>query len=60
MEMMVTLTQVFMYEHFVHQGKTPLFFCASGQDTSRTPTECGWVTGSRDCFTGDTACGVAM
>ena len=27
-EMMVTLTQVFMSENFVRQGKTPLFFRA--------------------------------
>ena len=40
-------------QNFVCQGKTPLFFRASGQGTSR---DAGESAGSRDCFTGDTVC----
>ena len=30
-EMMVTFTQVSMYENFVHQGKTPIFLVRQGK-----------------------------
>ena len=49
MEMMVTLTQVSIYENFVRQGKTPLFFRASGKNVEN-------VVGPGDCFTGNTVC----
>ena len=36
--------QVFIYENFVRQGKTPHFFRASWKGTLRDPRESGWVT----------------
>ena len=57
MEMMVTLTQVSMYENFVRQGKTPIFLVRQGKAPPDIPEN---VAGSGDCFTGDTVCRILM
>ena len=56
-EMMVTLTQVFVYENFVRQGKTPLFFVRQGKAPPDIPEN---EAGSGDCFTGDTVSRILM